>query len=662
MSAEFAFNKHNQSRVRDFVLIKESRFDLVSDNQLQKRFNNFVKKEPINYNIMASETAEEPRKDQDTKIVDVRDSDVLCGRGGAALRHAGNQTYRRLVNLNKGLYITCLKTEKLKISRSIVAAIREQNGRFLEKDANDDTWYDIGDKKAIEKTSQALRENQPKLRQKIVEMGGGVAGTAAFMESQYGHPGIYNPEQVGLTPVSLDSTTRGSSAGNAMPQHSVQSYLPQEMRTMQSLQVMHPSHQYHGDTNPDAMLSRLSISENPRGSSSFQAPYPVQSMQPVQQPFQRMGGNAMHSNSSGMMAGATSNHTDRYGRSNLSMDLAQRGSPNPHNMQQRVQRLRPGLYNRDSHSGKELGFSLQMDSNISLMSEISQFGSGEISQFASAELAGTPANEAQRAQGHLGERYSNGSAMPNESFAMDSSFKNKLAGMSLPDHSTHLDSTSTHSMDISAHNPIPLSAALDGSSATRNGGGSFHHNYAGSYMDRREILKNMKYSRPSESKNHPYSQASLNDDINMLESNHTLMSGSSNMTGFSEDKDFMSKKGNPYVPPKPLVETAKVIDHSRLGDTLRMSRHGDQLAADSRHSIMSGLSRISDTSFDQSIFSDLSRKIGNVSTRSLTPSEISAMDMHHRTDPDPSESEVPDDVDDLPTRETKTEAPVEFKL
>ncbi|KAL3913380.1 MAG: hypothetical protein SGILL_006516 [Bacillariaceae sp.] len=104
-------------------------------------------------------------------ITDPRETDVLCGRGGAALRHPGNQTYRRLVNLNKGLYITCLKTEKLKISRSIVAAIREQKGRFLEREAKKGTWYDIGDKKAIEKTSQALREGQPKLRAKMVEMG-----------------------------------------------------------------------------------------------------------------------------------------------------------------------------------------------------------------------------------------------------------------------------------------------------------------------------------------------------------------------------------------------------------------------------------------------------------------------------------------------------------
>jgi len=78
-------------------------------------------------------------------VTDPRDSDVLCGRGGAALRHPGNQTYRRLVNLNKGLYITCLKTEKLKISRSIVAAIREQKGRFLEKDSKSGTWFDIGE-------------------------------------------------------------------------------------------------------------------------------------------------------------------------------------------------------------------------------------------------------------------------------------------------------------------------------------------------------------------------------------------------------------------------------------------------------------------------------------------------------------------------------------
>mmetsp|Transcript_712 Transcript_712/g.1697 ORF Transcript_712/g.1697 Transcript_712/m.1697 type:complete len:519 (-) Transcript_712:612-2168(-) len=143
-------------------------------------------------------------------IVDPRETDVLCGRGGAALRHPGNQTYRKLVNLNKPLYITCPKTEKLKISRSIVAAIREQNGRFLERDKDKGVWCDIGDKKAIEKTSQALREGQPKLRKKMVEEGRIPADqvngdndprSASSMQQQpmeqYGN-GIYNPRSAHL--------------------------------------------------------------------------------------------------------------------------------------------------------------------------------------------------------------------------------------------------------------------------------------------------------------------------------------------------------------------------------------------------------------------------------------------------------------------------------
>jgi hypothetical protein len=89
--------------------------------------------------------------------------DVLCGRGGASLRHLGNLNYRRLITINKARYVASRKMEKLKISRSIVEDIRDQGGRFLERQW--DEWHEIGDKKAVEKTSQALREGQPKLRQ-----------------------------------------------------------------------------------------------------------------------------------------------------------------------------------------------------------------------------------------------------------------------------------------------------------------------------------------------------------------------------------------------------------------------------------------------------------------------------------------------------------------
>merc|ERR1719203_1222687 len=116
-------------------------------------------------------------------VTKVNDSDIICGRGGLALKHSGNMAYRKIVGLNKELYATCLKIEKLRISKSIVAAIREINGRFLEredgktsttldeKDANGNpvTWKDIGEKRAVEKTSQALREGQPKLLKKIAQ-------------------------------------------------------------------------------------------------------------------------------------------------------------------------------------------------------------------------------------------------------------------------------------------------------------------------------------------------------------------------------------------------------------------------------------------------------------------------------------------------------------
>jgi len=76
-----------------------------------------------------------------------------------------------LVAANKQLYVTLPKRQKMLLSRSIVHAVRSQNppGRFLQKDGKTDFWYDIGDQKAQEKTSQALREGAPELRSKIKE-------------------------------------------------------------------------------------------------------------------------------------------------------------------------------------------------------------------------------------------------------------------------------------------------------------------------------------------------------------------------------------------------------------------------------------------------------------------------------------------------------------
>lgn len=57
----------------------------------------------------------------------------------------------------------------MNVSKSIVRAVRSQTpaGRFLQKDDATNLYIDIGDRKAVDKTSQALREGAPNLRSKI---------------------------------------------------------------------------------------------------------------------------------------------------------------------------------------------------------------------------------------------------------------------------------------------------------------------------------------------------------------------------------------------------------------------------------------------------------------------------------------------------------------
>eukprot|EP00934_Nitzschia_sp_Nitz4_P007945 Nitzschia sp. Nitz4//scaffold284_size24204//6850//8820//NITZ4_008414-RA/size24204-processed-gene-0.7-mRNA-1//-1//CDS//3329545682//7935//frame0 len=106
------------------------------------------------------------------EVASPNENDVLCGRGGSINSHKGNEQFRQLVEKRKRVYLTArFKREKRLIASSIVTEIRNMNpqGRFLARKGNKDTgvWYDIGDEKARDKTSQALRENAPSIRAKI---------------------------------------------------------------------------------------------------------------------------------------------------------------------------------------------------------------------------------------------------------------------------------------------------------------------------------------------------------------------------------------------------------------------------------------------------------------------------------------------------------------
>ena len=102
-------------------------------------------------------------------IATPHDHDVLSGRGNFVNYHAGNEHFRSLVRKHKVAYVACPKQQKGKFSRLIVEEIRARNppGRFLKQDPVTKLWHDIGEKKALDKTRQALREGAPDIMKEM---------------------------------------------------------------------------------------------------------------------------------------------------------------------------------------------------------------------------------------------------------------------------------------------------------------------------------------------------------------------------------------------------------------------------------------------------------------------------------------------------------------
>ena len=93
-------------------------------------------------------------------VIKPHEHDVLCGRGGLTNHHPGNAWYRRLVRSNRPLYRASPNHTKLLVSKAIVHHVQTQSppGRFLECHQTTGLWYPVPYKKAVDKTSQALRE------------------------------------------------------------------------------------------------------------------------------------------------------------------------------------------------------------------------------------------------------------------------------------------------------------------------------------------------------------------------------------------------------------------------------------------------------------------------------------------------------------------------
>jgi len=104
-----------------------------------------------------------PDYDKVVWVEDVRDNDIICGRGGRSNNHVGNKKYRQVVaEMKKAYRGTDSRKDKTKLSRAIVTHIQspEYGGRFIKMDPISGRYYQVDNVEARMKTSQALRETK----------------------------------------------------------------------------------------------------------------------------------------------------------------------------------------------------------------------------------------------------------------------------------------------------------------------------------------------------------------------------------------------------------------------------------------------------------------------------------------------------------------------
>lgn len=94
-------------------------------------------------------------------------NDVLFGRGGKTNHHEGNIRYRGLIDEKyRDIYEKCTtKTQKTNVAMAFIQEWRTGQaqgppGRFLKFNPSTALWEDVGDRRAREKISQALRESK----------------------------------------------------------------------------------------------------------------------------------------------------------------------------------------------------------------------------------------------------------------------------------------------------------------------------------------------------------------------------------------------------------------------------------------------------------------------------------------------------------------------
>jgi len=148
--------------------------DVDTPTNTQEPSNESINRNNLESSITTTNQVEmDPKNTQEKEekwpLMDIKEpheNDVLYGRGGGTNHHAGNKRYRKKVEGSKLNYISSKRLDKPLVALQIIRDWRSQDppGRFLKQDESTGMWNDVGDKKAREKTSQALREKAPQIK------------------------------------------------------------------------------------------------------------------------------------------------------------------------------------------------------------------------------------------------------------------------------------------------------------------------------------------------------------------------------------------------------------------------------------------------------------------------------------------------------------------
>jgi hypothetical protein len=129
-----------------------------------------------NPSIMPLKSRLSKKEEKPEKVLELRPCDVLLGRGNAVANFEGNINFRKVVWEHKEAYKEAVRNEKSRVAEDVIAEIESMGGRFVEP-SDKDSYIVISYNRAMEKTSQALREKKfgcpqgfkPKAREAIKE-------------------------------------------------------------------------------------------------------------------------------------------------------------------------------------------------------------------------------------------------------------------------------------------------------------------------------------------------------------------------------------------------------------------------------------------------------------------------------------------------------------